>query len=49
MNTPIRSIRINNERWTAFKNLLGVAWLNGQIDKAIAKEQKKAVPLVSDK
>ena len=44
-----RNLRITDEHWTAFKELLGVDWLKGQINKAIAKEQKKAVPLVSDK
>lgn len=49
MRTPSRNIRLSDEHWTAFKELLGVDWLKGQINKAIAKEQKKAVPLVSDK
>lgn len=49
MRTPSRNIRLSDEHWSAFKDLLGVDWLKSQIDKAIAKEQRKPVPIVSDK
>ena len=41
MKTPIRAIRMTEERWTAYRLLLGNAWLYKQIDRAIAKEQRK--------
>ena len=40
MSTPIRSIRINEKRWEALKRL-GTDWLNKQIDRAIAKDNRK--------
>lgn len=41
MRTPSRNIRLSDEHWAAFKDLLGVDWLKKQIDKARAKDQRK--------
>lgn len=40
MSTPIRSIRLDEKRWSALKSL-GTEWLKTQIDRAIKKEQRK--------
>lgn len=40
MSTPIRSIRLDDKRWQALRDL-GMDWLKKQIDKAVAKEQRK--------
>lgn len=40
MRTPSRNIRLDDQRWNALKDL-GMEWLKKQIDRAIAKEQRK--------
>ena len=48
MRTPSRNIRLTDEHWAAFRELLGVDWLKKQIDKAIAKEQRKPAAYKSE-
>lgn len=48
MKTPIRAIRMTEERWTAYRLLLGNAWLYKQIDRAIAKEQRKTAATTTE-
>ena len=40
MRTPLRNIRLDQERWDALKHL-GMDWLRKQIDLAIKKDQRK--------
>lgn len=40
MRTPLRNIRLDQERWDALKHL-GMDWLKQQIDRAIKKDQRK--------
>lgn len=37
-----RCIRMTDKKWDAFKRLLGTRWLDGQVDKAIKREERKA-------
>lgn len=38
---PMRHIRVDDVRWDAFKEHLGMDWLRKQIDRAIKKDQRK--------
>ena len=49
MRTPSRNIRLSDEHWKAFKELLGVDWLKKQIDRAVAKENRKPTTHALDK
>lgn len=46
MRTPIRCIRLNDQRWRTFIDHLGMDWLRKQIDKA---EKKASAPKKSAK
>lgn len=35
-----RTIRMTDKKWEAFKRLLGTKWLDGQIAKAVKREQR---------
>lgn len=50
MRTPIRSIRLSDERWKTFIDRLGMDWLRKQIDKAEKKANaaKTATPLTKE-
>jgi hypothetical protein len=41
MERKPRGIRLNDQEWGAFKDLLGAEWLRKQIDRAIKKDQRK--------
>lgn len=41
MERKTRPIRLSDEEWGGFKLHLGPEWLRKQIDRAIAKEQRK--------
>lgn len=41
MRTPVRAIRLSDDRWKAYRELLGNDWLCKQIDRAIKKDQRK--------
>ena len=43
MRTPLRSIRLSDEHWEAFRDLLGMDWLRKQIEKAEKKANSPAV------
>jgi hypothetical protein len=38
-----RCVRMTDSEWSAFKKLLGMPWLRGQIAKAKKREQRKPV------
>lgn len=45
MKTPIRAIRLSDERWEAYRLLLGNEWLIKQIDRAIKQSNASKTPV----
>lgn len=41
MERKSRAIRLSDTEWESFKNLLGSAWLRGQIEKAEKRANRK--------
>jgi hypothetical protein len=42
MERKSRAIRLSDQEWEDFKNLLGSPWLRGQIEKAKKRAKRKS-------